>query len=464
VGEGTTAAMTRRCRGAALLAVVALAAAGCNAHARSEDALTSAVTTIPALVTETTALPVVPTLPAPTTTVAMLAPPTTVAPAPPGLVDAVRSRLNDPRFAGTTVGVSVWVDGVGEVVASNADVALRPGSNEKLLVGVAALELLGADSTYKTEVRTAAAQEGGVLQGDLVLVGSGDPTLRSTGPNSLDVLAAQVRRAGITHIAGNLLGDERRYDGARSAPGWQAFHMPRFAGPLSAISVDKNWHRADAEFVADPVAANMSLFRDSLQRAGVRVAGGHGNGVLPEGSRVVASTASPPVGDIVVDMLNRSDNFVAELLAKEVGEVAKGRGTSLDGMRAAEEVAASLGAPLTGRSADGSGLSRENYRPPREWRALLVALRERPWAATFVEGLPIAGRSGTLVSRFRGTAAEGRVRAKTGSVREARALSGYLTTAGGRHVVFSLVVNGSAASSAIPAMDDLVAAMVASPA
>lgn len=457
------AATTRRCR-AALLAVVALAAAGCNAHARSEDALANTPSTITAAVTETTALPVVPTLLSPTTTVATLAPPTTVAPAPPGLVDAVRSRLNDPRFAGTTVGVSVWVDGIGEVVGSNAELALRPGSNEKLLVGVAALEVLGADSPYTTEVRTTAPQEGGVLHGDLVLVGSGDPTLGSTGPNSLDALAAQVRRAGITQIAGNLLGDERRYDGVRTAPGWQAFHMPRFAGPLSALSVDKNWHRLDAEFVADPVAANMSLFRDSLQRAGVRVAGGHGNGVLPEGSQVVASTRSASVGAIVSDMLNRSDNFVAELLAKEVGQVARGRGTSADGMRAAEEVAARLGAPLTGRSADGSGLSRENHRPAREWRALLVALRDRPWAPTFVEGLPIAGRSGTLLSRFRGTPAEGRVRAKTGSVRESRALSGYLTTAGGHHVVFSVIVNGSAASSAIPAMDDLVAAMVASPA
>jgi D-alanyl-D-alanine carboxypeptidase/D-alanyl-D-alanine-endopeptidase (penicillin-binding protein 4) len=76
----------------------------------------------------------------------------------------------------------------------------------------------------------------------------------------------------------------------------------------------------------------------------------------------------------------------------------------------------------------------------------------------------LAGRTGTLVNRFRGLPGEGQVRAKTGSVRESRALSGYLTTAGGRDVVFSLIVNGPTASNALAAMDNLVAAMVESPA
>ena len=87
--------------------------------------------------------------------------------------------------------------------------------------------------------------------------------------------------------------------------------------------------------------------------------------------------------------------------------------------------------------------------------------RTQPWWDSFIEGLPLAGRTGTLSGRMRGTAAEGMVRAKTGSVRESRALSGYLTTAGGRQAVFSLIVNGPAASNALGAMDDLVATLAA---
>ena len=119
---------------------------------------------------------------------------------------------------------------------------------------------------------------------------------------------------------------------------------------------------------------------------------------------------------------------------------------------------------LTGRAADGCGLSRDDARPPREMDG---AAGRGPLAAVVrpvVAGLAVAGRSGALVSPFRGTPAEGSVRAKTGSVRETRALSGCLTTAGGRPVVFSLVVNSNPVPPAvIAAMDGLVASMVAFP-
>ncbi len=77
-------------------------------------------------------------------------------------------------------------------------------------------------------------------------------------------------------------------------------------------------------------------------------------------------------------------------------------------------------------------------------------------------GLPLGGRSGTLANRFRGTPAEANVRAKTGSVQQTRALSGYLTTAGGRPVVFSLIVNANPIPAAvIAAMDNVVSTMAA---
>ena len=398
-----------------------------------------------------------------TTTTATATAVAPLAPAPPGFVEAVQAGLADPRFEAATVGLAVWVEGLGMVVSHNAETALRPGSNEKLLVAAGALAVLGPDAVLTTEVKAAGEIDGGWLHGDLVLVGGGDPSL---GLARLDELARQVRAAGVRHVAGDLVADESRYDDRRTAPGWTDWHMPTFVGPLSALAVGRNWLRIDAEYVADPARANAGYFRQALSRAGVTVAGADrrspGPGLGADERPVVASVESPPVAALVGEMLTRSDNFYAELLVKETGYRGVGEGTTAAGLAAAHAVLDELGVVLTGLSADGSGLSRDNRRPAGEWQRLLVAAAAQPWGRHLVEGLPVAGRTGTLASRFRGRPGEAVVRAKTGSVRGSRALSGYLSTAGGRSVVFSLVVNGPAASAAVGAMDDLVASIAAS--
>ncbi len=380
---------------------------------------------------------------------------TTLAAGPPGFADSIRSALSDPRFESATVGLAVWVAGEGMVVNHNADVALRPGSNEKLLVAWGAYGAIGADTMLTTEVRA---------DGDnLVLVGGGDPSLRSTGPHSLDRLAARVRAADVTEVAGDLVADESRFDGVRKAPGWTERHVPFFVGPVSALSVDSNYLRTDPEYVANPAAGNLAEFRAALQRHGVTVAGGERMGTAPESAPVVASVDSAPVAQLVRHMLTTSDNFYAEMLLKEAGRRAKGLGSWENGVAAVRELAAGAGVALTGRAADGSGLSRDDARPPREWAELLVAARDQPWFDQLFGGLPLAGRTGTLANRFIGTSGEANVRAKTGSVRATRALSGYLTTAGGREVVFAMVVNADPLPGAvIGAMDGLVSGMVAS--
>jgi len=116
---------------------------------------------------------------------------------------------------------------------------------------------------------------------------------------------------------------------------------------------------------------------------------------------------------------------------------------------------------LAGADDDGSGLSRTNGRSPREWRELLQAARAQPWWPQLRDALPVAGRSGTLASRFRGTAAEASVHAKTGTIIGGIALSGYGTTAGGRGIVFSVLVNGDRAAAAEKPLDALIAAVAA---
>jgi D-alanyl-D-alanine carboxypeptidase/D-alanyl-D-alanine-endopeptidase (penicillin-binding protein 4) len=153
--------------------------------------------------------------------------------------------------------------------------------------------------------------------------------------------------------------------------------------------------------------------------------------------------------------------MAAEMLLKEVGRAGGDGGSTPGGLAATRRALAARCVPVAGTDDDGSGLSRANGRSARAWRQMLQAAIATPWFDQLFASLPVAGRSGTLAGRFRGTAAEGVVHAKTGTIIGGIALSGYGTTAGGRRFVFSIVVNGDAASSARPVMDAIVADVAA---
>jgi D-alanyl-D-alanine carboxypeptidase/D-alanyl-D-alanine-endopeptidase (penicillin-binding protein 4) len=377
-------------------------------------------------------------------------------PVPPDLALAVQRFANDPGLTGKRFGLSIWIDGLGEVGAIEPDVPLLPASNQKLLMAMGVLDVLGPSARFTTAVR--ATPDGG-----LAIVGGGDPSLTVRGPNSLDALAAQVRSAGITSVPGALVVDESRYDGLRRAGQWQDWEIPADAGPLSALIVDDNRYRRDAEFLADPAFANGELFRIALAAHGVAVNGPtlHGN-VAPD-SAVIASLNSAPVSALLTDTLLRSDNMAAEELLKEVGHTSGAPGSTAGGLAVTRAALTPLCIPLAGTDDDGSGLSPADARSPREWRELLQAARAQPWWPLLRDALPLAGRSGTLSSRFRGTPAASNVRAKTGTIPGGIALSGYGTTAGGRGFVFSVLVNGDRAPAAERPLDALIAGVAAHP-
>jgi serine-type D-Ala-D-Ala carboxypeptidase/endopeptidase (penicillin-binding protein 4) len=187
------------------------------------------------------------------------------------------------------------------------------------------------------------------------------------------------------------------------------------------------------------------------------------HGAAPDGSAIVASVTSAPASALLTDTLLRSDNMAAEQLLKEVGHATGMPGSTAGGLAATRAALAPLCVPLAGADDDGSGLSRANGRSAREWRTLLQAARTEPWWPHLHAALPVAGRSGTLASRFRGTPAEGSVRAKTGTIIGGIALSGFGTTVGGRAFVFSVIVNGDRSQAASGALDVLVAAVAAHP-
>jgi D-alanyl-D-alanine carboxypeptidase/D-alanyl-D-alanine-endopeptidase (penicillin-binding protein 4) len=200
-----------------------------------------------------------------------------------------------------------------------------------------------------------------------------------------------------------------------------------------------------------PRMAAAELLR-ALTARGIPVLGqaGVGCGLATDGHRV-ASRVSPGLADLTTVINHRSKNLWAEQLLRIMGrDGAGGNWTPAAGINAACETLDALGVSRDELSmVDGSGLSRLNLSSPAFMVGLLRRALERTWGESFAASLPLAGRSGNLEERLKGSPAEGRIRAKTGSMQGIRALSGYATTLSGDDMVFSVMINGYSGPGAV---------------
>ncbi|SIN36090.1 D-alanyl-D-alanine carboxypeptidase/D-alanyl-D-alanine endopeptidase [Micromonospora cremea] len=219
--------------------------------------------------------------------------------------------------------------------------------------------------------------------------------------------------------------------------------------------------------VWEPTGYAADVFRAALHRHGVRVLGRTVLGQpTPDAAHPVARHDSMSLGELMTPFLKLSNNGHAEVLTKEIGRVLSGSGTWPAGLTAISEYVADTGMDTgTLRQRDGSGLSRRNLVPATEFVDLLAAVRAEPWFATWYAALPIAGQpdrfvGGTLRSRMAGTAAAGNVHAKTGSLTGVSGLSGYVTSADGRLLAFSILLNNYLTTS-VKALEDQIAVALA---
>ena len=344
-------------------------------------------------------------------------------------------------FVSYAASAAVVVDlATGNVVYShNASLPLRPASNEKLAVTYAALTALGPAFRIETDVLGEGTQDGARWDGDLVLKGYGDPTLSSAG---LAALARQVRADGITAVSGHVVGDETWFDARRTAPGWKREFFINESPPLSALIVNRG---AVGRFTShNPALSAAQIFTKALARAGVRVAGAASLGAARDDAVGLGSIDSPTLESMVHWMDQVSDNFTAEMLVKELGAVQGAAGTTAAGIRVVRAQLVDAGVPLAGvRLVDGSGLSLLDRVTATELVSLLHLMwNDEELQPELLAALPLAGRTGTLHDRMRGTAAAGVVRAKTGTTDNSTALSGFV----GRRYVFSVLINGDPVS------------------
>ncbi len=200
-----------------------------------------------------------------------------------------------------------------------------------------------------------------------------------------------------------------------------------------------------------PSGAWLDAFAEALAARGIRVRGGVEPNGFADTTGMVTLTArrSPPLREILPRFEKPSQNQIGELLFKTLGRVETGSGTADSGRAVVERHLLAWGADSAGFAVrDGSGLSRHDYLAPETIVRVLDTMRRHPEFRIFYDALPIAGIDGTIRTRMRGTPAQGNVHAKTGTLDKARALSGYVTTADGRLLLFSMLANNHVVSNA----------------
>ena len=363
----------------------------------------------------------------------------------------ITSALTAHGFAGATTAVSVVdLSTATSLYERNSDTQLLPASNEKLVTSSTALARWGATFRFRTELFTNGTLAGdGVYTGNLFLKGFGDPSLSTTAYQShvlhlrtsrLSDFVTALRNAGVKKIVGRVVGDDSYFDTVRAVSSWKP-GMTDDCGPLSALSLNEGVSAAGTR-VGDPpqyVAAQLTAL---LRKAGIPVSGRPTVWVTPATARLSYIERSAPLSRLLAAMNKPSDNFFAEMLTKGLGASFGGGGTTARGVAVERAFLISRGiAGTTFRLTDGSGLSYADHMTTFDITTLLAAMSRRPDWPVLWSSLSVAGVDGTLAHRMRGTAAQKNLHGKTGSLTVASSLSGYVTSANGEWLAFSMFMN-----------------------
>ncbi|HEX6924503.1 MAG TPA: D-alanyl-D-alanine carboxypeptidase/D-alanyl-D-alanine-endopeptidase [Longimicrobiaceae bacterium] len=473
-----------------------------------------------------------------------------LASAPAPEVESLRrdlARIIDaPGWRGDDYGVLVVsLDRGDTLFALNPDLPLAPASNTKLFSTAAALYYLGPDYRYTTYLLADGPILGGVLEGDLILYGTGDPSIsRRVYDDPLAPFRALVDSlvaAGVHRVQGDVVGDGSYFDDQWVGPGWEERDLNAWYGaPVGALSFGENvvtlrlrpsspgrparvitspataglalenrvmtvrngqsgvsFERVDGRLVAvgqvrsgtagiartlpvvDPANYAAAVLRALLAERGISVGGQVRSVRDPAASRVrfaslgaesgasvprvIGSHQSPPLAEIVSVTNHVSHNLFAEALLKTVGRAAWGEGSYRAGAAAVQHfLEEELGPePVSISQVDGSGLSRNNLLTARTAVRLLGYMPESDVWDSYFASLPAAAVPRGLEHRMRGTAAAANLRAKTGTIRRVSALSGYVRTADGELLAFSILANGVPSTARAKQSEDQIGARLA---
>lgn len=426
----------------------------------------------------------------------------------------IDSMTDAPEFANAHWGILIVDPASGDTLYSrNAGKLFMPASNMKILTSSTALTQLGPDYRYKTAFAARGAVQDGTLNGDLVVIGRGDPSVSDhmlkDAMIPLRLIADSLAARGIKRITGRVLPLGNAFPGDVFGYGWTyADFEDSYSAPIDELLFNEGFtelHLRGGAQPGDPVKAELSpaktvtkvrlnvrtAMRDSAsRRRGITahkdsttweeiVEGDIGpndtttielvhhnpddayvaavtealvaRGISVDGSAstaqpwkldTLATLSSPPMSEILKALMKPSQNQIAEMLFRTIALEKYGAGRTDSAAVAVRAQLAEWGVPTSEAVIrDGSGLSRYDYITPRTVVRIYDAMRKSPNFRVYYDALPIAGVDGTIRNRMKGTPAENNVHAKTGSVALSRSLSGYVTTADGRMLIFSFLSN-----------------------
>jgi D-alanyl-D-alanine carboxypeptidase/D-alanyl-D-alanine-endopeptidase (penicillin-binding protein 4) len=332
---------------------------------------------------------------------------------------------------GIQVSAGLWDAGSGKVLDRHRDdLALVPASTTKAVTTYALLKTLKPDFTLETEVW--GDLKDGVVHGDLVFKGDGDPMLTS---ERIWLLAQTLRRLGVQRVTGTIRLDQSAFDGQREPQGWgntSADTLP----PVLPLSV--NFNRDEGgHLVADAERLSRETLHRILVEAGIAIEGRSAGAGTP---RKLLGWPSPPLRTMVTDINKWSNNFMIEMLVRRFGAGSWPRGV----MRIQEfyRTAFSLG-PEAVSITDGSGLSKDNRLSARTLAIVLRgAYHDFEVGPEFVASLKIIGGEPWKL-KVKDANLTRRVRVKTGHLERVTSVCGYLQTLDGQVRVFAIILNGS---------------------
>jgi len=435
------------------------------------------------------------------------------------LKNAIEATLAGSDVTQGKVGILAVDVASGEVLyARNADLALSPASNTKLMTVAAALDTFGPAHTFETQLLADGLDAngqigGGILGGPLYIKGGGNAFLLYE--NFLD-WANQLRLQGVKKIDGPIVVDNTLFAGEDLPPLFDTKNEDAaYRAPIGALSVNFNGisvlvdpgakvgepakyrlvpanqhiqvvnrantvvgQRRTIEVASETIAPGAgseigtrivisgsigldartfqsrrkridnpaqfagAVFIEALKSVGIEVGATVKTGKTPASARVLVSHASQPLSYIALATNKWSNNFMSEMLFRLLGTTENRPGTWAASEQAVLAFLQKSGIDTAGLIfKNGSGLYDGNRASPRQYVALLRHMSTHPWAPEFKATLPISGLDGTLERRLEDARVRGKIRAKTGTLNESAALSGYMRSATNREIAFSIIFN-----------------------
>ena len=331
---------------------------------------------------------------------------------------------------GISVSAGIWDAGTGKALERHHDdLALIPASTTKAVTTYALLKTLKPDFTLETEVWGDLKE--GVVQGDLVFKGGGDPLLTS---ERIWLMAQALRKSGLSRVTGSIRLDQSAFDEQREPSGWENTSADALP-PVLPLSV--NFNRDEAgRLVTDPERQSRETIHRILLESGIAVEGKAGT---PWNGRKLMAWSSPPLRTLVGDINKWSNNFMIEMLVRAFGAGSWPRGVKR--IQEFYRTAFDLG-PEAVRITDGSGLSKDNRLSARTLAIILRgAYHDFEVGPEFVASLKIIGGEPWKL-KVKDPNLTRRVRVKTGHLDRVTSLCGYLQTLDGQIRVFAIVLNG----------------------